>query len=686
MPTAYGNFSEDLKMLKHIPLNIILIILVLLVVPAFGEIIYVDADAAGANNGSSWADAYNYLQDALMAALAGDEIRVAQGTYKPNEFVLSDRPNQGRRETFQLKNGVAIRGGYAGFSEPEPDARHIDIYETILSGDLDGNDGPDFANNDDNSLNVVTGIGTDETAGLDGFTITGARRCGMNNDDCNPILSNCKFKANRYEGMQNTRSGPILTNCTFENNGRSGMENRECNLTLTNCIFKGNSRSAIDQILGSLTLTGCLFSDNSGFFGGAIDSFSGYLTLYNCTFIRNRADATGGAIHTSSDILRLRNCTFSNNSAGSRGGGVSAHVTDGDCEIENCVFSGNKAENGAAMQIWAGPLTISNCVFAGNMAEEKAGALYCRRDYVTVRNCTFFSNAAGVEGSAVYATDKLKVTNSIFRDNTPDEITMSRDNPEVTVSFCDIQTNWPGRGNINVDPFFAEPGYWDENATPEDLNDDLWVDGDYHLLSQAGRWDPDSQRWIQDDITSPCIDAGDPNSLLGTEPFPNGGRPNMGAYGASDKASKSYFGWTVCETIVAGDINGDCVVDFADIAIVLSHWMMRGEDFVNQPPTVRLIEPQDGARIKWPGPTTFRAEAEDVDGQVLSVSFKFEYKSENFTTGHGLTDRDGTDGWQREYTWRGDITEGNWTVWAEATDNEGAVGTSPEIVITLYRD
>ncbi len=674
-------------MLKHIPLNIILIILVFPVVPAFGEIIYVDADAAGANNGSSWADAYSYLQDALMAALAGDEIRVAQGTYKPNEFVLSDRPNQGQRETFQLKNGVAIRGGYAGFSEPEPDARHIDIYETILSGDLDGNDGPDFANNDDNSLNVVTGSDTDETAVLDGFTITGARRCGMDNDDCNPILSNCKFEANRYEGMQNKRSDPILTNCTFENNGRSGMENRECNLTLTNCIFKGNSRSAIDQIIGSLTLTGCLFSDNSGFLGGAIDSFSGYLTLHNCTFIRNRADAAGGAIHhASSESFKLHNCIFRNNSAGSRGGGVSVHLPEGDCEIEGCVFSGNKADNGAGMEIWASPLTILNCVFAGNMADDKGGGLYCRRDYVTVRNCTFFSNAAGDGGSAVYATDKLKVTNSIFRDNTPDEITMSRRTPEVTVSFSNIQGNWPGPGNINTDPLFVQPGYWNLNDTPEDINDDFWVDGDYHLLSQAGRWDPESQRWIQDDLTSPCIDAGDPNSLLGTEPFPNGGRPNMGAYGAGDKASKSYFGRPVCETIVAGDINGDCIVDFADIAIVLSHWMMRGEDFVNQPPTVRLIEPEDGARIKWPGPTIFRAEAEDVDGQVLSVSFKFEYKSENFTTGHGLTDGDGTDGWQREYTWRGDITEGNWTVWAEATDNEGAVGTSPEIVITLYRD
>jgi len=676
-------------MAKNTTPNIILIILLFLLrplfsTPALGEIIYVDADAAGANNGSSWADAYNYLQDALMVALAGDEIRVAQGTYRPD---LGGGCEPGdRRATFQLINGVTITGGYAGFGKPEPDARHIDIYETILSGDLDGNDGPDFANNDENIHKVVTGSGTDETAVLDGFTITAATRCGMyNRDDCNPILSNCKFEANRYVGMQNLRSGPILSNCTFENNGRSGMENRDCNLTLTNCIFKGHSQSAIDHTLGSLTLTGCLFSGNSGFLGGAIHSSSTDLTLHNCTFIRNRSDATGGAIHIFSDSLKLYNCTFSNNSAG-HGGGVSAHAIDGDCEIEGCVFSGNRAENGAAMEIWASPLTISNCVFAGNMADEKAGALYCRRDYVTVRNCTFFSNAAGVEGSAVYATDKLKVTNSIFWNNTPDEITMSRHSPEVTVSFCDIQGNWPDRSNINTDPLFVHPGYWNLNDTPEDVNDDFWVDGDYHLLSQAGRWDPDRQTWIQDDLTSPCIDSGDPNSPVGTEPFPNGGRPNMGAYGAGDKAGKSYFGRPVCETIVAGDINGDCIVDFADIAIALSHWMMRGEDFVNQPPTIRLIEPQDGARIKWPGPTIFRAEAEDVDGQVVKLSFRLQYNRDSFTATRGFSGSYGIDGWEREYTWRGDITEGNWTVWAEATDNEGLVGTSPEIVITLYRD
>jgi hypothetical protein len=65
------------------------------------------------------------------------------------------------------------------------------------------------------------------------------------------------------------------------------------------------------------------------------------------------------------------------------------------------------------------------------------------------------------------------------------------------------------------------------------------VFGDYHLKSQAGRWDPAGQSWVPDEVTSPCIDAGDPNSPAGAEPEPNGGRVNMGAYGGTGEASKS---------------------------------------------------------------------------------------------------------------------------------------------------
>jgi hypothetical protein len=146
----------------------------------------------------------------------------------------------------------------------------------------------------------------------------------------------------------------------------------------------------------------------------------------------------------------------------------------------------------------------------------------------------------------------------------------------LSVIYCDIQGGqanialltccdelaW-GAGNIDSDPRFARGGHWDNS---------VWVDGDYHLKSQAGRWDPQSESWIQDELTSPSIDAGSKSSAIGYEPFPNGGVINMGSYGGTPEASKSYFGKPPCETIVAGDVNGDCEVNFSDLYIMALHW------------------------------------------------------------------------------------------------------------------
>jgi len=129
------------------------------------------------------------------------------------------------------------------------------------------------------------------------------------------------------------------------------------------------------------------------------------------------------------------------------------------------------------------------------------------------------------------------------------------DRNSVSVSGTHSTLTW-GQGNINADPKFVNPG-----------------SGDYHLKSQAGRWDPAMQSWVKDDVTSPCIDAGDMSTAVGFEPFPNGGIINMGTYGGTAEAGKSYFGKPPCETIIAGDINGDCKVDYLDFAIMAFHWL-----------------------------------------------------------------------------------------------------------------
>jgi len=733
----------------------VLFMLVASIAAATEKVIYVDDDAVEANDGTGWENAYFYLQDALTDASSADkpvEIRVAQGIYKPD---LGSGITPGDDcATFRLITGVAIYGGYAGFGESDPDQRDVDLYKSILSGDLEGNDiEPEELSDlfgdptrNENSKHVLIGSYTDETAVIDGFTITGgysfssclgdvrggagigiesgsptivncvftgnaasgnasalvnrngscpnlinctfSNNCSshgtMENYESSPILTNCRFINNSDEGIRNhNNSNLILANCTFERNNDGIYSQSECNVTLTNCIFANNSSNGINHTFGGrLSLTGCVFRDNMGSVGVGIDSHADELTLKDCLFVHNIARGWGPAINHVGDNFILNNCEFRANI--SEGNGTLT-VHGGNFAADNCIFSGNIAEgDGGAIDISARLAVISNCLFAGNMAGESGGAIDAYfNEYTTIRNCTFSGNTAGDGGGSLYVDNMTKVTNCIFWDESSSVIEFR--NIEPLISYSNIQGGWFGEGNIDVEPCFVKPGYWDPNGTSEDTADDFWTDGDYHLNSQAGHWNQESQTWVQDNVTSPCIDAGDPNSPIGTEPFPNGGRVNMGAYGGGEKAGKSYFGEPVCDVIIAGDINGDCVVDFEDITILISHWMMQGDDFMNKPPTIRLIEPQDGDRIAWPGPTIFRAEVNDVDGQVDKVSFNLLYQSENHSTGHTLNDREETDDWQREYTWPGDITDATWTVWAEATDNEGEVSISPKIKITLYR-
>ncbi len=60
---------------------------------------------------------------------------------------------------------------------------------------------------------------------------------------------------------------------------------------------------------------------------------------------------------------------------------------------------------------------------------------------------------------------------------------------------------------------------------------------DYHLQSKAGRWD--GRTWIQDNVSSLCIDAGYRYSDYSNEPEPNGSRINIGPDGNTRYASKS---------------------------------------------------------------------------------------------------------------------------------------------------
>ncbi len=216
------------------------------IVPYFEQwdqatVYYVTPDGAG--NCSSWETACS-LQTALTAADSGDEIWVAAGTYKPTT-------GSDRNATFQLKDGVAIYGGFNG-TETAREQRDFTANVTILSGDIGT-----LGINSDNSVHVVTGA---NNAILDGFTVTAGYSdgascpgdlcgAGMYNFSSSPTITNVNFSGNEAKqgsGMYNYASNPTLTNVTFSGNGSGiariggGMVNDNSNPTLTNVTFSGN--------------------------------------------------------------------------------------------------------------------------------------------------------------------------------------------------------------------------------------------------------------------------------------------------------------------------------------------------------------------------------------------------------------------------------------------------------------
>jgi len=220
--------------------------------------------------------------------------------------------------------------------------------------------------------------------------------------------------------------------------------------------------------------------------------------------------------------------------------------------IINCIITRNHAQYGGAISNICAAPTLDGCIFTGNSASQ-GGAIYNSNSAPTFKNCTITANHAEKGGTLYNYAGYPRFTNCILWANLPSEIFINSGSPIIT--FSNIQQGLPGQGNINADPCFADPN-----------------NGDYHLKSQGSRWDANEGRWAIDEVTSPCIDAGDPMSPIGLESFPNGGIINMGAYGGTAEASKSYFGGPPCETIVAGDINGDCIVDFRDLCIMAVHW------------------------------------------------------------------------------------------------------------------
>jgi len=299
------------------------------------RIIYVDDDATGADNGSSWADACNFLQDALTDANSSAkpvEIRVAQGVYTPDSNSTAPDGTGSRYASFDLANDVAVRGGYAGYGQPDPNARAIRAYETVLSGDLNGDDGPDFANYDENSYHVVDASSTSQTAVLEGVTISGGhangsywfngvswnKGAGMYIQAGSPTINNCIIAGNTTEDctggtiwINDFSARPAFTNCVVRDNYCSGIYGNSSHATLINCLVTGNHAGLRFSLRARPSIINCLISANTGW--GIENSTSGVLVVNSIIW-----DNTGGSFRDSAGSGTI---TFTNIQGGWPGTG-----------------------------------------------------------------------------------------------------------------------------------------------------------------------------------------------------------------------------------------------------------------------------------------------------------------------------------------------------------------------------
>jgi len=359
---------------------------------SFAGTIFVDVNEPANGDGQSWSSAYNNLQDALASAISGDEIWCATGTYRPGSL---------RTDTFQLKNGVSIFGGFSG-NENVVEERDFINNITVLSGDIN-NDDDGFTNNSENSYHVVTGSGADSSAVIDGFTIKGGNANGSTPN-------------NNGGGMFNENGSPSVRNCTLTGNSAvgdgGGISNLSSSPALTNCTFSGNS--VLDE-------------------GGGIYNESSSPTLTNCTFSNNNAYKGGGIRNTSSSSPTLTNCTFSGNTATYNGGGI---------------------YNNSSSPI------LTNCTFSGNTAANNGGGIDNFFSSPTVTNCTFSGNSAYLGGGMYNESASPRVTNSIIWGNSAtsagDEIYNSSSNPVVTYSIVEGDSVYAGTGNLNLNPLFVD--------------------------------------------------------------------------------------------------------------------------------------------------------------------------------------------------------------------------------------
>ena len=449
---------------------------------------YVDLSASGANNGSSWTNAFTDFQSALNLAASGDTVLVAKGTYKPS---ISIQPSPTpRTRTFTLANGVVYYGGFPQGGGAFP-ARNFAGNRTVLSGDIGT-----LNDSTDNCFLVVNAQNLSNTTLMSGFTIERGNGDSVDNNypqvlykqagginlgtsgvmrmdsvtvrNCFGLngaggiqglgthaitMRGCSFYNNNPRALSiNYGGGQVFLNDTFVNNGSGGALYITDAGTFTGCVFMGNVCSSYGGVLSGgagSTFTDCIFSNNSaGLQGGVLYSFYGVHTFTRCTFNQNSAGNDGGCIYIpgftgGADFDR---CIFNGNSVATGDGGA-IYIANRSADIKNCVFWNNSASmrTGGAVYNNGGTMAFTNCSFAKNSCgSSQGGALNNNFGVSNISNCIFWGNVAAGNDAAPAS-----------------EIGVGGSGAAANVSSTIWQGNNSGGSIYNADPLFSNPATGD---------------------------------------------------------------------------------------------------------------------------------------------------------------------------------------------------------------------------------
>lgn len=290
-------------------------------------------------------------------------------------------------------------------------------------------------------------------------------------DEAEQILFTAPSTGSGWRGLRfvDSEESNSLSFCVFENGIAHSPEDIYIDKTggLVHCSNSSN-----------LVIDNCTFFNGAAVDGGAIALFSSDITITNSSFNGNDATVFGGAIYIEESAPLIENCILKNNNTAAMGTICAYNFCD--VIVRNTTIASNTGGASTGFYATYSDAQLINILMHSNESEMGSGgaAGFVGSD-VYITNCTITENISPTAGGAFWAiaSSNVSVTNSIFWENSPQDINMN--DGVLEVNYSNIQDEvFTGDGNISEQPLFVDVEEFD-----------------FHLQATSG-----------------CIDAGTPDT------------------------------------------------------------------------------------------------------------------------------------------------------------------------------